>query len=375
MSTFNEEDIIEESIRKLIQNDISVYLLDNNSTDNTVEKAKRFLGRGLVDIESVVHYENDKEVYSLKSILLKKEKISRNLNYDWFLNVDADEIRLSPWPNTKLRSAIEIVDNLGFNLINFRLFNFKLTNLDNESMEFEERMTYFEEAEPFNNLQIKAWKKTDTVNLVETGGHSTSVENPKLFPIRFIHKHYPIRSVEQGTKKIINERLARFSTEEKNQQWHVQYDHHSLDPLKIQDELISDVRFLRSFDHNKVCSELSIECVKALSILHEISNISLGTVESSDLGNLPATKESACALRDITTGIYQKLLTGEPIDLNYAEPILSPLKRLLKKQALSGFFRGNTSLLNKLDLIECNPDTTFRGNDQHQANGLVQPSN
>lgn len=375
MSTFNEEDIIEETISKLIQNDICVYLLDNNSTDNTVEKAKKFLGCGLLNVETVVHHENEKEVFSLKSIMRKKEEISRDLNHDWFINVDADEIRLSPWPNINLRDAIKIVDDLGYNLINFRLFNFRLTNLDKESNEFEERMTYFEEAESFNNLQVRAWKKNESANLVQTGGHSTRIENPKLFPIRFILKHYPIRSVEQGTKKIINERLARFSTEEKNQQWHVQYDHHSLDPLKIQDELISDVRFLRSFDHNKVCSELSIECVKALSILHEISNISLGTVESSDLGTLPANKESACALRDITTGIYQKLLTGEPIDLNYAEPILSPVKRLLKKQALSGFFRGNTSLLNKLDLIECNPDTTFRGHDQNQANRLVQPSN
>jgi glycosyltransferase involved in cell wall biosynthesis len=352
MSTFNEEDIIEETISKLIQNDISVYLLDNKSTDKTVEKAKRFLGHGLINIESVVYHENGKEVFSLRQLMRKKEEVSRKLDYDWFINVDADEIRLSPWPNINLRNAIKIVDDLGYNLINFRLLNFRLTNLDRESNEVEVRMRYFDEAEHFNNLQVRAWKKADSVNLVDTGGHSTSVKNPKLFPLRFILKHYPIRSLQQGTKKVIDERIARFSKEEKNQKWHVQYDHHALDPLKIQDELISNVKLLKIFDHNEVYTELSVECVKALKILHEISNVSLGTVESCDLGSLPATNATACALRDITTDIYKKLLDGTPIDLNYVEPILFPIKRLLKKQALSGFFKGNTSLLNRLDLIE-----------------------
>jgi hypothetical protein len=374
MSTFNEEDIIEETISKLIQDDISVYLLDNKSTDKTVEKAKRFLGHGLINIESVVYQENGKEVFSLRQLMRKKEEVSRKLNYDWFINVDADEIRLSPWPNINLHDAIKIVDDLGYNLINFRLLNFRLTNLDRESNELEVRMRYFDEAEHFNNLQVRAWKKTDSVNLVDTGGHSTSVKNPKLFPLRFILKHYPIRSLEQGTKKVIDERIARFSKEEKNQKWHVQYDHHTLDPLKIQEELISDVKFLKIFDHNKVYSELSIECVKALNILHEISNISLGTIESSDLGNLPATNATACALRDLTTEISLKLLPGKPIDLNYAEPILHPLKRLLKKQALSGFFKGNNSLLNKLDLIEFTPFTTPQTNVQLETAELSRPS-
>ena len=39
MSAYNEADVIHESIQKLIQQEVDVYLLDNGSTDETVEIA------------------------------------------------------------------------------------------------------------------------------------------------------------------------------------------------------------------------------------------------------------------------------------------------------------------------------------------------
>jgi cellulose synthase/poly-beta-1,6-N-acetylglucosamine synthase-like glycosyltransferase len=49
--TYNEEDIIESTIRDTIPQGLEVYLIDNWSTDRTYSLARRFEGRGLVGLE------------------------------------------------------------------------------------------------------------------------------------------------------------------------------------------------------------------------------------------------------------------------------------------------------------------------------------
>jgi hypothetical protein len=41
---------------------------------------------------------------------------------------------------------------------------------------------------------------------------------------RLILKHYPIRSSEQGARKVLTERVPRFDPVERAMSWHVQYD-------------------------------------------------------------------------------------------------------------------------------------------------------
>ena len=48
---YNEGDIVQSVIGELIGHGVDVYLMDNNSTDNTVDQAKKWLGRGLIHIE------------------------------------------------------------------------------------------------------------------------------------------------------------------------------------------------------------------------------------------------------------------------------------------------------------------------------------
>ena len=59
-----------------------------------------------------------------------------------------------------LKEAIRLVNNpLGYNAINFELFNFRPT--DNSYVpghDVRDYMHYYEPAEEFNEMQIKAWK-------------------------------------------------------------------------------------------------------------------------------------------------------------------------------------------------------------------------
>src|SRR5687768_8622429 len=52
ISAFNEGDIISAVLEHLIENGIGVYLIDNRSTDDTVDQARQWLGRGLIAIET-----------------------------------------------------------------------------------------------------------------------------------------------------------------------------------------------------------------------------------------------------------------------------------------------------------------------------------
>jgi glycosyltransferase involved in cell wall biosynthesis len=51
-AVFNEERFIERSIEHLIEQGVNSYVIDNQSTDRTLEIAKSFLGRGVTGIET-----------------------------------------------------------------------------------------------------------------------------------------------------------------------------------------------------------------------------------------------------------------------------------------------------------------------------------
>jgi glycosyltransferase involved in cell wall biosynthesis len=120
MSVFNEEDIIEEAVQKMIQNGVDVFVLDNGCTDGSIAKIQKFVGKGVVDIFHYVTIEDGRKVFKLADILDQFQKLSSKLNYDWYLISDADEIKLSPWRDCNLSEGIDKVDKLGYNLINFK---------------------------------------------------------------------------------------------------------------------------------------------------------------------------------------------------------------------------------------------------------------
>src|SRR5262249_15218879 len=127
ISAYNEGDIIEPIIAHLIENGIDVFLIDNHSTDDTVAQVSQWLGRGLVAIETFPSPEagaGPTDRFAWEDILARKLALSRKMQTSWFIHHDADEIRESPWPGATLREAIQWVDRLGYNAIDFRVLNF-----------------------------------------------------------------------------------------------------------------------------------------------------------------------------------------------------------------------------------------------------------
>lgn len=348
MSSYNEEDIIQESIQKLIQQGIDVILIDNGSTDSTVNKAMIYLNRGLINIEECKYFENGREVYDWSKLLQRKQDISKSLNYSWYMHVDADEIRYSPWQGVSLADGINIVDQMGYNLINFKLFNFKLTKKLTSSDSFEERLKFYAKTEVFNRMQVKAWKRDDNIDLVSHGGHLALINNPKIFPIRFIHKHYPIRSVEQGKRKILRDRLNRYSESDRKKGWHVQYDHFKNSDINIESLIELENDTLNFYQHEEVVKELLVEALQISSVNIDIlhSQISYGLQNDSYIESKIKEKFGVDLISEIKTIakyveniIKQSMMIDPQIIEN--KDLKDVVFDILKAQALKEYLNGD----------------------------------
>ena len=230
MPAYNEADVIFHAIGALVSEGVDVYLIDHNSTDETVAAATPWLGRGLLKIErfpqEAGYPERNEHEMVWRDILRRVQDVSRAVPADWYLFVNADEFREAPWPGVTLAEGLREVDELGYSAVNFELFDFR--PVDEEFRPGEDprrRLRHYDRPGRHDVLQIKAWKRqAQEVDIVSHGGHDALFEGKRIFPVPFILRHYPIRSSAHGARKVMGERLPRFAAEERAGGWHVQYD-------------------------------------------------------------------------------------------------------------------------------------------------------
>lgn len=224
IAAYNEADIIGQVVTDLLSQDVQVYLIDDGSTDGTAEIVEPYVGRGVIGVERTDAAEHDG--FHWERLLRRKESLAHELDADWFIHHDADELRESPWPHSPLARAVEQVDALGFNAIDFEVLDFRpIDNSFSAGDDLRRAFDYYEPPAPYDRLQIRAWKKTAaTVDLVSSGGHEARFPGRDVFPIRFVLRHYPVRSEAHGRRKIVEERRNRFIESERAKGWHVQYD-------------------------------------------------------------------------------------------------------------------------------------------------------
>jgi hypothetical protein len=221
---YNESDMLAETIHFLIEQGVHVHIIDNWSTDGSWEIAgsfpvmqvtkERFPPEGPSD-----HYEWFKQCeYS--------EQLSKQLSYDWFLHYDADELRYTPWKNVTLQKAIGFIDSLGYNAIDFTVLDFRYTtDKDNVTVNVEKNNIWFEFGKrPGHFRQVKCWKKQRQLDLKSSGGHHVDFQDIHIYPVKFLNKHYSLRSKEQAQRKLVVHRLPRTQKEKGERGWHTHID-------------------------------------------------------------------------------------------------------------------------------------------------------
>jgi hypothetical protein len=360
IAAFNEGDIISAVIGHLVENDIDVYLIDNRSTDDTVEQASKWLGRGLLHIEEFPQgVSTDPEspsFFDWTSILHRKEEVASQLPADWILHHDADEIRESPWPGINLKEAIRWVDHLGYNCIDFRVFNFPATN--DGFKQGDDPKAYFtlcEDVSDFDKEQLKCWKAGETrVSLVPSGGHEVCFEGRRVFPVQFLLRHYPIRGQRHGVKKVFAERKNRFLQSERSKGWHIQYD-------QIKDEtytFLVEPASLRPFALDDVRLDLMLpgEALRNLTDRLTRTDGALATLRLQGMGleqGLAEYKSHANNLEQVRKELLQRVANLEPERDQLRQQVVH-LERGLDeyKQHATGLERVREELLQRVANLE-----------------------
>lgn len=233
---FNEIDIIESTIYHLLNQGIDVHIIDNWSTDGSYELIKDISTKYRNLSFEKYPKSNPNKYYDLNKLLKRIEDVVKEKKYDWYIRNDSDEIRYSPWKDVSLKDAISYVNQLGFNAIDYTVIDFKPTKdgFDNKKNP-ESFFNHFDFGKrPGHFVQIKTWKNTGKkVDIHSSGGHQTIFENRKVFPFKFLLKHYPLRSTKQAKIKIFQNRLPRIPLSAKKRGWHVQYNKFNLNSKYI----------------------------------------------------------------------------------------------------------------------------------------------
>jgi glycosyltransferase involved in cell wall biosynthesis len=208
LATYNEQRFIGNCLRHLLQQGLEVYLIDNESGDATREIAREFLGKGLLHIET---FPRD-GMYCWRPLLQRKARLAQELEADWFMHVDADEIRLAPPGHGTLQEAFRQVAEAGYNAVNFQEFTFTpvAESPDHDHPDYLRTLRWYYPFSPHHPHQVKAWRKTAPIDLDSSGGHQVQFADRRIYPIDFIMKHYlflsPAHAIEKYARKLYDPR-------------------------------------------------------------------------------------------------------------------------------------------------------------------------
>jgi glycosyltransferase involved in cell wall biosynthesis len=226
---YNERDIVAEVVEHLLAQEVDVQLVDNWSSDGSWELAQNLVAANPRRVTAKRFPDQPSDIYEWGKQLAYTAQAAADSHYDWIMHYDADELRESPWPGVSLAAALAFVDSQGYNAVDFTVIDFRPVRPDPQlNCPLQDRLPFFEFGRrPGHFAQIKAWKNQQgvAVELAASGGHRADFFGRRVFPLKFLNRHYPLRSQEQARQKVFRDRLLRFSAEERQQKgWHSQYD-------------------------------------------------------------------------------------------------------------------------------------------------------
>jgi len=224
----NEERVLETCLAHLARQGLETCLIDNGSTDGTLAIAERFRDRGVFRIEALPWT----GAFELEAQLRLKERLADEIDADWFLHCDADEIREAPRPFSTLVEGFAAAERAGANAIDFDEFVFLPTSDDEpyEGRDFvaEMRRYYYYEPTTPDRARINAWRRAQGVDLRSLAGHEVRFPGRRIFHTRFILRHY----IALSRAHVVEKYGGRiFAAAERARAWHG--DRATFDPARL----------------------------------------------------------------------------------------------------------------------------------------------
>ena len=142
LATYDEERFVGGCIEHLAAHGVETYLIDNESTDCD-GRDRRALPSGAGSSGSSRSRATARTRGSGSSPA--RRELAATLDADWFLHVDADEIRLPPRTGVTLADALAEVDREGYNAVNFLELTFVPTreHPDHDHPRYQETMRWY----------------------------------------------------------------------------------------------------------------------------------------------------------------------------------------------------------------------------------------
>ena len=258
MTAYNEGDILPHTISRLIDQGVHVHVVDNWSTDNTTEILEGLKSTGRLTVERFPA-EGPAPYYEWEALLQRVDDIAALCDADWCIHHDADEIRQSPWADLSMRDILFAIETMGYNAVDHTVLNFPPTSQTPEQpRDINQDFRYFTFGQnPGHFVQIKCWKNQHkSVNLAKRGGHNANFDGRRIFPFKFLLRHYPIRSQSHGERKIFKDRRPRWSPAERERGWHKHYD-----SVTETQNFVEKEGDLHRFSHDALLKEFLVETI------------------------------------------------------------------------------------------------------------------
>ncbi|WP_210421765.1 glycosyltransferase family 2 protein [Phreatobacter aquaticus] len=270
MATYNEADIVAESVQDLLEQGCEVAVMDNWSTDRTWDILRDLVLRRGPDVSIERFPDRVRPAFGeWRAILARKAELARAHPGRWILHVDADEFRRAPFPGLTLAEGLAIASGAGATRVGFTLTNFRpIRGPQRHIRSVRSRLRHFEFGDrPGHYLQSKAWLQGfERVDLETSGGHRADFPGARDFGYKFLLQHYPIRSPAHGARKVLRDRQTRWSPHELNVLgWHHHYDHHT-----ESSDFLWDADDLHAFDRH-FWREHGLAVLTGLTGRHEVS--------------------------------------------------------------------------------------------------------
>lgn len=201
LASYNEARFIQHTIRHLAAQGVESYLIDNGSSDGTLELARELSAAGLIGWRHLPRHGE----YDWGAVLAAKERAASELRADWFLAQDCDDFRIGPEGHDgTLAEALAEVDGNGYDAVHFDEYTFQpvAEAPDHDHERFQETLRWFYRFAPAPLHRVNAWKhRSQPIDLVASGGHQVRFAGRRVAPTPFRMRHYMTLSAEHAASK------------------------------------------------------------------------------------------------------------------------------------------------------------------------------
>lgn len=221
---YNEQDIICSFIRNCLKQGMDVVVVEDHSTDDTVDMIKRQFsntkGVGLMTLPTEYRSTGPSKPWDLGLHMKYKCHLARTIlrQYTWILHADCDEVYECPW-STSVKEGLDGL-SMTVGIVNCTVRDYFPTTgdknvwpSDGSGFDITNVLSWYRVRSAGNSYNRIA-RNTESLQFVG-GGHRVKTMPPHIHSQNMIMHHFPLRSKELAQKKVGKNRIDRIAPSDK----------------------------------------------------------------------------------------------------------------------------------------------------------------